>query len=85
MLFQSILSLNEGNEFRWISDIGLIYSQRPGKHISIEASLRGAWSKGYVMRTDPEYNIYGANDTLTGSYKKQFKYIGIGLGVSYRL
>jgi len=82
-LFKSTMIINEKNSLRLVPELGLVFSQKIGKRISIEASIRGAWSKGYIMRTNPVYKIYGDKDTLTGSYQKKFRYIGVGLGASY--
>jgi len=85
LLFYSPMTINEEKKVKIVPMGGIMFSHKINDRINISTNITGAWSKGYIMRTDPEYKIYGANDTLTGSYQKQFKYIGIGLGVSYRL
>jgi len=85
LLFKSEMIINENNRILFTPELGLTFSQKLGKRFNLEASMMGVWSKGYIMKTDPNYKIFGDHETLTGTYQKQFKYIGLGLGLTYDL
>jgi len=84
-LFESQLSVNEQNRILFIPNIGMVYSHKIGERFNFEISASGVYSGKDIMFTDPNYIIMGDHDTLTGTFKKQFKYLGIGLGISYNL
>jgi len=83
--FHTEMIINEQNRFLFVPELGLTFSQKLGKRFNLEASMMGVWSKGYIMKTDPNYKIFGDHETLTGTYQKQFEYIGLGLGLTYDL
>jgi len=85
IFFSSEFYINESNKILFVPDLELSFSKKLGKRFNLEVNMRGAWSKGYIMRSFPDYKIIGAQDTLTGTYQKQFKYIGLGFGITYNL